>query len=335
MLAFSPCSVMSHYIWVPQIIGDISWNIEHFYVKKNALYVTTECPLVVVTSPLVAARNFEFKYRRREDQNEFYITEYKEKENEQVLEGVKRTLSYAIDRGAQIIFFPEMLGFPGLVEKIQDFIVENSNGKLAIVCLPSMEVPINDGKENYQNMLTILDGEGEIITQYRKQHPFSAEQRVSGADEPEERQRYFEPICADHKLKILHIEGVGRVGILICADAFCDELKSVRECLRLNLLLAPSYSPGVDAFFHEFYSSRARYCDTIWCNTCAAHGSRTSKKEIVAYFPGGHEATSPITHHTKYCCTGSQEQCNSCSIEISIAANYNGVGEVHHEKYKI
>lgn len=315
----SPFSRMKHYLWIPYSDNLYSSQVTHLYVSKPALWIDDKKPLVVAASPCLSEKTFRYSYRdcSSTQRLQFQIDEYLSPMCDSLEVAIEKNLKAAARYNAHILVFPEMIASPQLIEKVRLYLKRNVNSYPPIICLPSTETPSPGKPDQYQNTIYIVDSIGNILAEYHKQHPY-----VDQKKDPETGilKEYYEPIFPDYKLPVFHIEGVGRVGIVICADVFSERLMDfLFRSLQLNILLVSSYTSGTDAFFRALAQAKGASCDVIWCNTCAAYPSLTENCQVTAYFPYGHSASKE-----KFCysCQANSKNCHSCTCIIHINSQY-------------
>ena len=133
-------------------------------------------------------------------------------------------------------------------------------------------------------------------------------------------EHYYEPIKPDWKINVFHVKGVGRIGLVICADVFHEKMVDfLFRVLQVNVLLVMAYTKGTDAFFRALDMASNAYCDVIWCNACASYEKPTENDPVIVYFSFGHKQQS--RYYCKYCGKG-YDECGSCIAIIKIAAEY-------------
>lgn len=329
-LAQNPLSFVQNYIWVPH---REPWNICNLY-SENWTHEKGN-PFKIVCSPLTNSATFTHKTVDREQYKEFEITGYLQERTEQVQEVIRRTIDYANDIGASIVLFPEMLASPDNQLETQHYIDDNDAiVDPAITVVPSSEHR-NEGGD-WVNETKVVSSLGEVIMVYHKQHSFQLEDPEeenapkTGEDEeidPAPDPISFEPIKADHALYVLHMEGVGRIAIIICADIFEPKLLNILlDDYRINLLLALAYTPGYRRFFDRIALAQNASCEVVWCNTCAAYKENAKTCPTVSYWAFGHKERRP---HCEYSCgKDASNICAGCLYEIQIPTNHKEDGVI-------
>lgn len=329
-LAFSPFALLKKYIWISEKYQE--WDISHFYISETALRINENEPLIVVASPGQRTSTFKFHCEKWNNENYFFIDEYDENECEKLQSKIQNVLEHAADENAHIVLFPEMLASEKLLDNISDYLAESDNDYPALICLPSTEILKSQEDKIYQNTVRIINGNGEKLTEYHKQHPFCLEvsqDEVKGYEYEGEGKKIvkcYEPIVPDKKLSIFHVNGVGRIGIMVCADVFNPALKKVLfEVMHINLLLVLVFSEGTDAFFRSLAEAAEEYCDVVWCNTCAAYRDPTEQSLVIEYYSAGHKEQKK---YQKYYCVKNPTKCTSCASTIKIAPGYRRNGSL-------
>ena len=67
--------------------------------------------------------------------------------------------------------------------------------------------------ENRYNECVVVTGQGEIKCSQGKQNGFSY---------PSDNANAIEDIAADNKICLMHMNGIGRLAVLLCKDFFAD-----------------------------------------------------------------------------------------------------------------
>ncbi|MBR4290531.1 MAG: hypothetical protein IKT52_07815 [Oscillospiraceae bacterium] len=307
-LAQNPLGLIRNYSW----LSDNEWHINNFFLDDEI--VTDSKPLKVICSALTAKSPFEVLPDEQEMPYTFAI-EYKTGEENVILERIIGTLKYASVQGAHCVLFPEMLASPAILNACQDYIKNTWELNFPpLIFLPTAEYVTEAG--DVVNEMRILDRNGRRITSYYKQNAFRLRNGTG--------KHYFERIKPDKQLVVFHVKNVGRIGVLICSDAFQPDIrKLLLENFGLDLLLISVFSKGWDAFNRALTYYNASSCDIVWCNTCAAYGGHGEKRMII-YYPYGHKDPQPTD--LKGCADVSK--CAGCVTMIEIPTEYAGSNEI-------
>ena len=324
-VAFMPLAlVLKNYIWVPSKSG---WKVNNLFtdmkgVGIDATLIPDMPPLKIISSPIIKHAPFYAELNKVD--REFYI-QYQDLYNEVMLNRMKKVIEYSFRECADIVVFPEMMGTEYCINSCRDYIGEFVSSKRPkLYILPSREY-CKDGQ--WYNTVDILDEDGECIFKYNKQHSFIFDVKESG----KKKVSYKEPIVSDGNVCVIHISGIGRIGLIICSDIFKDGyLQWLIKNLKLTLLLYPVYSAGQDLLVRNLSIAHTLSCDVLMCNTCAAwediliHPTDRPSNEnfdstfINAYYPYGHLPTAG-TVQTVIC---DKKECAGCLFVTSICKNY-------------
>lgn len=309
-----PFSLIKHYMWCADCED---MEVNHIYVDINPLEKNDmEEPFRIVCSPIVDKRPFEYYTARNNDTDYFYIHDYPQAMQDVILARIKETFRYAGEMRASIVFFPEMMIAPENQNIIIQMIKENWEYDYPkIIYLPSSEY--KDG-DKWKNQIIVTNDSGDILYEYNKQRGY--QYPVKNEDGTVQK-ICFEPIVPDKKFTVLHLNKIGRVGMLICADIFDDAIKA-NLCSKydLDMLLVAAYTSGWDLFDRCAHGMSDTCCEVIICNTCSAIENK-SRDDVypVAYYPLGHKSKRP---HEKKKCEG---DCSGCAFCVDISNGYKDI----------
>lgn len=190
-----------------------------------------------------------------------------------LVKNVEGILGRAKELGVDILCFPEALGTRTVIKKIRDLLSEfPEDVAMQYPALTLCPTCWNDGK----NISAIFNETGEKVAEQCKQKAFEFE---------ENGQYYREGLKTDQHIQLIHCDGLGRLGVLICRDALEREyLQSMLELLRVTLLIIPSYSTGSYDFAENLKACAAYDCSVVWINTCSAvPKEKKSPEEYVGF----------------------------------------------------
>ena len=166
----SPFALLTNYLWIPIKFGEEEWKVTHFYFSKRAIAIYKNEPLIVIASP--GQRENTFSYHCDEEIKRFIIDRYNGEACGRLQDKIKQVLESAARQNAHIVLFPEMLGTIEIQENICQYLSESNNEYPALICLPSTEFSISKERRTYCNTTFVINGSGEKIAEYHKQHPF-------------------------------------------------------------------------------------------------------------------------------------------------------------------
>lgn len=194
----------------------------------------------------------EFEYECKQDDIVNTIKFYGISNKEDVRERCVNTLAAAINSGAHIIVFPELMGMPELEDDFRKVLIEAESDVL--VFLPSYM------KDGYNRGIIMYGvGERDIIIQ-NKLYPFHLKQ---------DNYDYMEGIEVGKELHIIMIERVGSIAEAICVDYLMNDVRNMLCKLRTDIVVNPSFSPGYNYFYEVYSSNVINNLNSIWINTCS------------------------------------------------------------------
>lgn len=172
-----------------------------------------------------------------------------------LMKRIERIMDEAKEQDVDIMIFPEMLGS----DEINNFIKEKLMNSFGEKEYPSLVIAPSVWK-NKRNTCSIFSHLGDIIAEQDKQYPFFWKKEAA-----------YEGIEPIRKIAIFHCNGIGRIAIIICADALSHEFKKILyEKLKISFLIIQSYSSGYYDFeLAKSYSSNFDVAG-IWINSCSA-----------------------------------------------------------------
>ncbi len=204
------------------------------------------------------------------------------KANLDELEGYIDMIAYEYP-WVDLIVFPE-LAVQGLAPRLEDIAepipgksVERLSRKAKEVkkwIIPGSMIELDGGK--VYNTTPVLSPQGDLITKYRKMNPFSpAETSVPG-----------------NSFEVIDINGVGRLGICICYDAWFPEMTRSLVSMGAEVIIHPSFTPSTlldaertcriaTALFNQAYVIGAGACGYHCGFTLAGHSMIVDPEGVV------------------------------------------------------
>ena len=242
--------------WCLQEQNEHGLRIIPYYMKSPVFAdkFEKERGLVVALSPI--CKNVKLKFKRKEENEVRTIGDIEVENMEELLRRMKATLEHALDKGANVIIFPEMLG-GDTVENLVREVMERHSCQPVLCVLPSY-------CKGRCNQVTLLGPNGRKIFTQNKVTPFMP--RLDGKD-------YIEDIELGNEIHVLLVEGLGMVVLPICADLLEGKYEQIiYDHIPANMIICPSFSPGIGAFHETALRGASTYAMTYWLNTCAAEG---------------------------------------------------------------
>lgn len=187
---------------------------------------------------------------------EINIKYHSNKEND-FFEKYKCLIQTADENGADIIIFPELALFPGLIEKLCAYLKYCNFDYLRMIFIGSCNN--NDMNESY-----ILSSSGTLLCSYNKKHTY---------DEYDvEVNKYLcENIDHDDNIALLDVKGLGRISYYICRDFIFGEMTTICQTMQSDFIFVSAYSRDMITMANQAQA----ICSTtssiiIICNACAA-----------------------------------------------------------------
>ena len=216
--------------------------------------------LQIGMSPLTNQKHLRWHLNESDGRQYFYIDELEK--SEIIKQNLLGVLKEAKCQQVDILITPEMLGNYQIKEAVMDELSEFPEGEgryPALTVLPSIW-------ENHHNIVTVLDESGNEVIQQEKQHPYPYPVKEGGLQG-----NFLEDIHPKPMLHLIHCDGIGRIGIMICKDALIIKyMQMFLNVLKVTLLLIPSFSTGYYDFEEILQCCRVADCCAFWINTCAA-----------------------------------------------------------------
>lgn len=222
------------------------------------------------------------------------------------------------EEGADIVFWPEALGFEEAETTVQ-------NGKYSKeIHQMSKEVQKQGQKpplltvlpsycRNRVNSATIVYKDGQILGRQEKHYPFI-----------DVKNRHVEAL-RDHESQvfyIIHIPGVHRIVVMICAEFLhvCETQQSMLfNEVGATLVLVPSYTHGERDFLHALTTLQCYGTTVIWGNCC---GAATGDSVIGACSVAGTEVLHRFNDREVCKCGGTCEGKKSCAFVVSLPLKF-------------
>lgn len=259
-------------------------QIKNYILDYRAVLKTGNTSLKIAVSPITREKTVEFSApydgingKTGISQKVFRVERILKEEliTNQVIENIH----IAGEEDVDILVFPEMLGTQDMLCKVMEALGSNWETDVpALIVFPSVWEKTENDLTNTNKSYMILNGEEVLFEQHKR-----CDYKYDTADGP-----VYEDINRDRDknniLNIIHVEGLGRICIVICYDYLDEENQErIMQNIRPTLVCTPSFSTGsfhfetlAEAFFKQS-------CNLVWCNTCsAAHETKKDKNfEII------------------------------------------------------
>ena len=189
---------------------------------------------------------------------------------EYVKEGVRsiiRIMEKALEKGCNIIIFPEYMIEAEMVQAIRDFLDSKSCKELLFVAAGTRWTSEN------ANELLILDMHGEIIGRYHKYAPFSEYRKIGKTGQSVRLTENLQN--PGDEISLIDIKDIGRFAFAICRDVCVTKgepnalTSSIINRLQPNFLIVPAWSGSIESGFNDqFKAFGEERTVSILCNCC-------------------------------------------------------------------
>lgn len=230
-----------------------------------------------------------------------------------IIENIKEAGEEKVD----LMVFPEMLGTKAMLNDTIDYIQNNNLKVPRLIVFPSIWKKTRNDESNTNSSAMILDGK-EVLFEQKKYGEFNY---------TENNQLVYEDINyikeEDNIINILHVEGIGRICVIICYDYLEEEYRNkVINNVHPTLVCCPSFSTGSYNFYILSEKYFSQNCNFVWCNTCSASN--------VNYKPENFDIIGLVTmlskkvdkYKTKEFCNGiascNKKNCDKCLYYVNI-----------------
>lgn len=235
--------------------------------QRSVLGYGTDC-LRVAISPVtknktLSVSKFYDRLNKTTKEHQRYFRVESLLNEQDIRASVEDNIIYAGEAGVDILVFPEMLGSRDMLEAIKASIAKVNTRKPPLVVFPSIWEKSQGDTDNTNISCVLLQGE-EVLFEQPKRYNFRMIQGIS---------RIYEDInCEKHDLiNLLHIEGLGRICIVICYDFLVEDNRyMIFDNLKPSLICTPSFSTGSFNFLLLSETGFPKFCNWVWCNTCSA-----------------------------------------------------------------
>ena len=222
------------------------------------------------------------------------------------------------EEGADIVFWPEALGFKEAETSIQNDkynkeIYQMSKEVQMRGQYPPLLTVFPSYCRNSLNSATIVYRDGQILGRQEKHFPF-----IDIKNHRMEALRDYDT----QVFYVIHIPGVHRIVIMICAEFLhaCDTHRTMLfDEAGATLVLVPSYSQGERDFLRAMTTLQCYGTTVVWGNCCGA----ASGSIIGACSVAGTETLHRFNDSGVRKCNGTCEGKSSCAFVISLPLKLN------------
>lgn len=224
----------------------------------------------------------------------------------------------ASDNDTDIFFAPEMLCTEDMVKCEEGYnrLIQKMSMERLLVgkAVPSISVLPSYWNQGV-NSCQIAYQDGQILGEQTKRFPYV--NRISCM---------LEAISCKNsdKIVIIHIPGVHRIAVMICADFLTHQEDWLEKCvcgqLQATLIIVPSYSGGEQDFVNSLSIVKRYGTSVVWGNCCGA--KKNGEKQIGGC---GVVGTDSILRFGDICqCQHSCQGINGCVFIVDIPLSLTG-----------
>ena len=257
-------------------------KVSNYVLQRSSVLKSGKPNLRVAISPLtkeevvVFSEPYEYSNIHTKQKQHYFRVETI-KNTDWLEQEIIRNMEYSGTHDVDILVFPEMLGSQEMLNNVLDFFQQNRDKKVPpLVVFPSIWEKTEDDRNNTNVSCLLLDG---------RQIMFRQNKRICFYYKDKDGTKVFEDINRDPDapdiLNVLHIDGIGRICIIICYDYLHNENREmIKKLIKPTLICCPSFSTG--SFNFQILQESGYYagCNCIWCNTCSAANAAGSDKNF-------------------------------------------------------
>ena len=251
-----------------------------------------------------------------------YLGKIEVKEKDEVFTRFCKSFKTACKNDVDIFMGPEMLGTHhlydldqhGFNKAIKTLTKEEKKGKVPqLILAPTLW-------ENNSNKTNVYLQTGRKLCSQYKQHRYRFKGKKGNCRE--------DLRGAPKEICVIHVPQWGRITIPICIDFLFQDYREIMvKAIKADILLCPSYSPGVHNFLKALDAFSEFGVYVIWLDTCSAlEMTKTGAPEMVGAVCTPSVSSKPRIERLIPKCNG---ECKGCLFVVTIPLNC--MGEDPHE----
>lgn len=254
-------------------------QIRNYVLDYKSVFNERKASLKIAVSPITQEKTVEFSApydgintRTGIPQKLFRVE--KVLGEEMITNQVIENIYIAGKKDVDILVFPEMLGTQNMLLNVMGTLSHDGGRNVPpLIVFPSIWEKTENDMANTNKSYMIMNGEHILFKQHKRcDYKYDTQEGAVYEDINRDRSQ-------NNVLNVIHVEGLGRICIIICYDYLDEENQErIMKNVRPTLVCTPSFSTGS---FHFQTLSEAFFkqnCNLIWCNTCsAAHETKKDK----------------------------------------------------------
>ena len=229
--------------------------------------------LRIGVSPITNKDVLKVSYYEKENSVYFSVNGLRKPSN--IRSRMRNILQKARDAGVDIMLFPEMLGMEVLIEDYRGMYEDDWDGKYPeLLLFPSIW-------NAHSNTCVVTEMDGTELGRQQKQNPFLYDLgKQEKAKMRELATEAIEGLEPDKTIWLFHIEGIGRMAVMICMDFLERNYRRILlDVLKGTFLMVPSFSTGCFDFENVMKECCQYDCSVVWGNCCSAMNLENAKRE--------------------------------------------------------
>lgn len=178
---------------------------------------------------------------------------------------VLETMHNLGQEGVDIVVFPEMTFTTRMIQRLQQYLRDNINTFVFVVC--------GSVWEDKSNCCIVLNGNGHILSRQYKNNlfPISTEWDKEGNNE------FLQIDSQNRIIKVLDIEKIGRVSTPICVDFITQDNYKELAKIGVNVCFVPAFSKNITDFQRNAEDLGSHNHGSVFNANCCSEVAAESK----------------------------------------------------------
>ena len=258
-------------------IASKQYSVNCYYIRNTDAFYTEdekdkdkdkdkEVPrLKVGMSPMSCL--FKLLDRNKKDITSFLAEPWGDEDKKEIQRIVLDTIKEAEREHVNLLVFPEMLGYKGMLRDINHQIKSMALKHLKLIVLPSAWNVI--GEKGVNTSCLVQGTYGVEIFSQGKLEPFVDKDKNK-----------VEAIIPDNIINLLYDGIHGCMAIVICRGYLERKIRDLLvNDLGVKLIVCPSWSPKSYSFTRAITSTTDINCNVVWINSCSAVDEKVRTKK--------------------------------------------------------
>lgn len=232
--------------------------------KYNGSFLFTQLTFGIV--PVDVKQHIEMELLQKE---KLINIKYKEFRKNVLMRKLKETLEMMEKDGVDIAVFPELFLFPEMIYDIKKYLICNRFENLKLILTGSDWF-------NKKNTSHLISSKGSYLLSHTKKMPY---------DKYKNEEKYTENIICDNEINLIDIDGLGRIGCLICKDVLSDNLNHLyTSSFQTNIVFVSACTSQTVAMYNKAQSdATTKAVSTIMCNASSLVEYINDENNLLCY----------------------------------------------------